>query len=153
MNEIGLYNLVEERCPVITRAASASYEANRIYLKAISGPTKVPWDEAKIDERINYVKFTLFLLKNLDVDQKTLHHAWCKHVSNNGWKYGSEYSKEKKLDPNLLPYNKLSIGRRRIDIVSSTVARNILLAYKDAGMISVPSDDEISNDDTSCEVT
>lgn len=105
-------NLVERRAVFV-------YEAARLAAVAAKAPiVPVVWDEREEDFRHQF----LAAIERQCGPQRSnspeeLHGSWMQAYFSNGWVYGVEYDREKRIHPDLVPYSQLGQLERDKDAV------------------------------------
>jgi len=104
---------------LIERRAKFVYDAARLAAQAASAPIiPVPWDEREEPFKTQFLK----IIERQTGEQRSrspeeLHGSWMQAYFEMGWSYGSEYSREKKTHPDLVPYSDLGQLERDKDSV------------------------------------
>jgi hypothetical protein len=101
------------------RRAEFVYEGARIAAMAARAPVvPAPWGEREQAFRDQFLK----IIERQCSDQRSrspeeLHGSWMQAYLAMGWVYGAEYSREKKVHPDLVPYANLGQLERDKDAV------------------------------------
>ena len=101
------------------RRAEFVYDGARLAAKAAGAPiVPVPWSEREEAFRAQFLK----VIERQCGDQRSrspeeLHGSWMQSYFSMGWVYGSEYSRENKVHPDLVPYADLGQLERDKDAV------------------------------------
>ncbi len=101
------------------RRAQFVYDAARMAAQAVKAPiVPVPWDEREEP----FKKQFLDVIERQCGEQRSkspeeLHGSWMQSYFGMGWKHGQEYSREKKIHPDLVPYVDLGQLERDKDSV------------------------------------
>ena len=104
---------------VIDRRARFVYDAARLAAEAANAPVvPVPWNEREEPFRAQFRK----VIERQCGEQRSrspeeLHGGWMQAYFAMGWVYGSEYSRENKTHPDLVPYADLGQLERDKDAV------------------------------------
>jgi hypothetical protein len=91
------------------RRAQFVYDAARLAAAAAQAPiVPVPWELREEDFRTQFVK----VIERQCGDQRSsspeeLHGSWMQSYFSMGWVYGEVYDREKRVHPDLVPYDKL----------------------------------------------
>jgi len=81
------------------------HEANRAYCIINHDNVLVSWDELEESYRVSTRIGVMNALKGNTPEMQ--HESWMKERLSQGWKYGEVLDREKKIHPNLVPYNEL----------------------------------------------
>jgi hypothetical protein len=101
------------------RRAKFVYDAARLAAEAAEAPiVPVPWDEREQDFRDQFIK----VIERQCGEQRSsspeeLHGSWMQSYLSMGWTYGEVYDREKRIHPDLVPYNQLGQLERDKDAV------------------------------------
>ena len=104
---------------LIERQAKFVYDAARLAAQAANAPIiPVPWDEREEPFKAQFRQ----VIERQCSDQRSrspeeLHSSWMQAYFEMGWVYGSEYSREKKTHPDLVPYAGLGQLERDKDAI------------------------------------
>ena len=101
------------------RRSKFVYDAARLAAQAADAPIiPVPWDER---EEVFKAQFRNVIEKqcgeNRQSSPELLHGEWVRAYKEMGWIFGQEYSREKKVHPDLVPYSILGQLERDKDAV------------------------------------
>ena len=117
-------NLVERRAIFV-------YQAARVAAIAARAPiVPIVWDEREEDFRHQFIA----VIERQCGPQRSsspeeLHGSWMQAYLSNGWVYGEEYNREKRIHPDLVPYSQLEQLERNKDAVFVAlceIARNYI---------------------------
>lgn len=107
----------------VQRIAIICHEANRV-LQIANGEEPNPcWENLSNDLKNSTYSGVLAAM-----DGKTardLHYAWVRERYAQGWVYGEKLDREKKIHPNLVPYEALSTEQK----IKDAMFLNIIVAY------------------------
>jgi len=101
------------------RRAEFVYNAARLAAMAANAPVvPVPWTEREQDFKDQFLK----VIERQCGDQRSkspeeLHGSWMQSYFNMGWVHGTEYDREKRVHPDLVPYADLGQLERDKDAV------------------------------------
>ena|SRR3990167_8138374 len=104
---------------IIERRSRFVYDAARLVAQAVNAPIiPVPWDEREEPFRAQFLQ----VIERQCSEQRSrspeeLHGSWMQAYFAMGWIYGTEYSREKKIHPDLVPYADLGQLERDKDSV------------------------------------
>ena len=104
---------------IIERRLRFVYDAARLVAQAVNAPIiPVPWDEREEPFRAQFLQ----IIERQCSEQRSrspeeLHGSWMQAYFAMGWIYGTEYSREKKIHPDLVPYADLGQLERDKDSV------------------------------------
>ena len=94
---------------LIERQAKFVYDAARLAAEASKAPI-VPliWNEREQDFKEQFIK----VIEHQCGEQRSsspeeLHGSWMQSYFSMGWVYGEKYDREKRIHPDLVPYNQL----------------------------------------------
>ncbi len=97
--------------------ARLCHSANRAYCDIIGDPVAPAWDD--LDEDTRQGSMAAVRLAGAAPDSgrtnEALHEAWVTERKLAGWKYGKELDRERKIHPNLVPFDELPVFQRRKD--------------------------------------
>jgi len=96
--------------PVVEACARVGYE---VYRAGFGDPTKPEWDSAPDDERETAREMVVAVLSGSTPEQE--HAKWCTRKDGAGWSFGDDYDEERKLHPNMVPYDDLPEEHRALD--------------------------------------
>lgn len=109
------------------RTARICYEATRVIYETAGDYSNPPWTQLSTLDREKAVRFVLYECESPHETPEQQHDAWCAHMTESRWVYGSVRNKDLKTDPNLVPYATLPLHRRIADAVfKSLVAAHML---------------------------
>jgi len=109
----------ERRVQLLEQRASFVYNAARLAAVAACAPViPVPWAEREEAFRNQFLK----VIERQCGPQRSnspeeLHGSWMQAYFAMGWVYGEHYDREKKIHPDLVPYNQLGQLERDKDAV------------------------------------
>jgi hypothetical protein len=111
--------LREAAVSLTERRAEFVYEAARIAAIAAGAPiVPVPWGQREENFRS---QFLMVIEKQCGPSRShspsELHGTWMDAYFKNGWKYGEKYDREKRIHPDLIPYDQLGQLERDKDAV------------------------------------
>lgn len=101
------------------RRAKFVYDAARLAAEAAQAPiVPVLWDEREQDFKDQFIK----VIERQCGEQRSsspeeLHGSWMQSYLSMGWVYGEVYDREKRIHPDLVPYNQLGKLERDKDAV------------------------------------
>ena len=114
------------------RRARFVYEVCRLHAKYLDCPIKPSsWDERDPKFKQQFIE-TISKLCSGEIsfpDPETAHKSWMKKYLEMGWKYGKEYDPEKKIHPDLVPYEKLHPKEKvkdKVFLIAVEIARNFI---------------------------
>ena len=101
------------------RRAVFVYNGARIAAIAAQAPIiPVPWDEREEPFKAQFLEVIERQCgENRSKSPEELHGSWMQAYISMGWKYGSEYDRENKIHPDLVPYSELGQLERDKDAV------------------------------------
>jgi hypothetical protein len=92
-------------------------------LQAAIGEAATAWNNAPESVRHSTVVGVEYFLDNPDVTPEQSHAAWLKYRVDTGWVLGAVKDVEKKIHPNLVPFEQLSFEQKAKDYVFSAAVR------------------------------
>lgn len=101
------------------RRAEFVYNAARLAAIAANAPiVPVPWNEREQDFKDQFIE----VIERQCGDQRSespeeLHGSWMQSYLSMGWVYGEKYDREKRIHPDLVPYDQLGQLERDKDAV------------------------------------
>lgn len=92
-----------------TRRAKFVYDGARLAAEAANAPIiPVLWDEREEAFKTQFLDvIDLQCSDKRSSSPEELHNTWWEAYVKMGWKYGKEYSRENKIHPDMVPYDKL----------------------------------------------
>jgi hypothetical protein len=113
---------------LIERRAKFIYDGARLAAEASQAPiVPVPWDSREEPFRKQFLEVIERQCGEYrSKSPEELHGGWMQAYIEMGWKYGSEYDREKKIHPDLVPFsqlNKLEQDKDAIFIALCEIAR------------------------------
>jgi len=100
---------VEPGDPVVEACARVGYE---VYRTGFDDPGKLEWDAADEDDRRVARDMVVVVLSGVSPAQE--HARWLARKADEGWSLG-ELDEDRKLHPNMVPYEQLPDGQRLLD--------------------------------------
>jgi len=102
-----------------TRRAVFVYEGARLAAIAAKAPiVPAPWGEREDDFREQFLKVIERQCgPNRSSSPEELHGSWMQAYYDRGWVYGEKYDAEKRIHPDLVPYDDLGTLERDKDAV------------------------------------
>lgn len=99
--------------------ATFVYEGARLAAKAAGAPViPAPWSEREADFRQQFLKVIERQCgPNRSSSPEELHGSWMQAYFDRGWVYGEKYDAEKRIHPDLVPYNDLGTLEQDKDAV------------------------------------
>src|SRR6185436_15347335 len=101
--------VVESGDPVVEACARVGYE---VYRTGFDDPGKLEWDAADEDDRRVARDMVVVVLSGVSPAQE--HARWLARKADEGWSLG-ELDEDRKLHPNMVPYEQLPDGQRLLD--------------------------------------
>lgn len=95
--------------PVVEACARVAYE---VYRTGFDDPTKLEWDAADEGDRKVARDMAVVVLSGVSPAQE--HEKWLARKAGEGWSLG-ELDEERRLHPNMVPYEQLPDGQRLLD--------------------------------------
>jgi len=95
--------------PVVEACARVGYE---VYRTGFDDPAKLEWDAAEEDDRKVARDMAVVVLSGVTPEQE--HARWLARKADEGWSLG-ELDEERRLHPNMVPYEQLPDGQRLLD--------------------------------------
>lgn len=93
------------------RRAMFIYEAARLHAIALECPV-IPnkWEKRELEFKKQFVELITDLIsgKKKFSNFAEAHDSWVKKYIEMGWKYGGKYNPQKKIHPDLVPYDELN---------------------------------------------
>jgi len=92
------------------RMAIFVYEAARLHAQMLDCPVvPKPWGQREEEFKQQFIELIDDLVtgKRKFPDFKTAHDSWVRKYKEMGWQYGKVYDPDKKIHPDLVPYEKL----------------------------------------------
>ena len=86
------------------------HEANRAYCHFTGDPGLPAWDDLSPDYRASTALGVRLALEGSTPERS--HTAWVSERLGAGWVYGPVLDREKKIHPNLVPYDQLPLAQR-----------------------------------------
>lgn len=104
---------------IAERRAVFVYEAARLAAVGAMAPiVPVPWEEREDDFKAQFLAVIERQCgSNRSNSPEELHGSWMQAYLGMGWVYGEEYSREKRIHPDLVPYAQLGQLERDKDAV------------------------------------
>jgi len=102
------------------RRAKFVYEGARLHAVQLQCPViPKPWNEREEDFTTQFRELIEGLCRGTRKfkDPKTAHDSWVKKYLEMGWHYGKQYNPERKIHPDLVPYEELDPKERVKDQV------------------------------------
>jgi len=102
-----------------TRRAVFVYEGARLAADAARAPiVPAPWDKREEDFKEQFLKVIERQCgPNRSSSPEELHGGWMQAYLDRGWVYGEKYDAEKRIHPDLVPYDDLGTLERDKDAV------------------------------------
>lgn len=97
----------------IDAIARVCHEANRAYCVSTGDPGLPEWDALDESYRESSRHGVRQVLEGTTPAQS--HESWARERQAAGWKYGTTLDREKKVHPNLMPYERLPIAQQLKD--------------------------------------
>lgn len=92
------------------RRAIFVYEGARLHARMLNCPIiPKPWNEREGEFKSQFIELVDDLItgKRAFSDPKTAHDSWMKKYEEMGWIFGKEYDPDRKIHPDLIPYEEL----------------------------------------------
>ena len=109
----------------IPEIARVCHEANRAFCLALGDRSQFAWEDAPEWQRASAEKGVAFGLDNPDASPAAQHEAWLKEKLEQGWEYGPVNYPERKLHPNICPWDALSPGQRAKDVLFKAIVESL----------------------------
>lgn len=109
---------VNKKVKIIARMCHEANRVMRISLDENPGP---PWEDAPEEMKNSSYVGVLHALEG--ATPESMHESWLAERKNQGWTYGFPLDREKKIHPNLIPYDDLSIGQKLKDDLFLTIVQ------------------------------
>jgi len=122
-----------ERMDLNNRRAIFVYEGARLAATAAEAPiVPAPWDEREEDFKEQFLKVIERQCgPNRSSSPEELHGSWMQAYYDRGWVYGEKYDAEKRIHPDLVPYDDLGTLERDKDAVFVTLCEISRLFVRD----------------------
>lgn len=111
---------------LITTAAAAAHEANRILCRALGDDSQPSWDDAPEWQKSSSVTGVKMIAENPETTPEGLHASWLAQKRDEGWKWGAVKDPEKKEHPCFIPYDQLPAAQQLKDHMFGIVVRAVL---------------------------
>lgn len=108
---------------VVETLAAACHCAYIAYAVHCLGEVSPPWDELDEDRKESTRNGVEFLLKSYQSGvsrvqlYRSSHENWLEHMQKNGWKYGPRLMRDRKVHPNIVPYDHLHMKQVKKDSI------------------------------------
>lgn len=99
----------------ILKIAEMAYEVNRAYRRKLGQTPTPPWSDLTLPQREGYCNGVEFLLAYPNAPLNAQHDNWLQGKQLTGWSYGKVYDPEKKLHPNIVPWEQLPAEEQEKD--------------------------------------
>lgn len=106
----------------VQNIARICHEANRVFRISLGETPGPNWDSAPEEMKDSTYIGVLECLDGNSPEQ--LHESWLEERKSKGWTYGYPLDREKKIHPNLIPYEQLDIGQKLKDDLFMTIVRS-----------------------------
>ena len=117
---------IENPIELITTAARAAHEANRVYCASIGDTSQNAWDASPQWQKESAIKGAQMIWNDPDTTPEQSHEGWLKVKQEEGWTYGEVKDPEAKTHPCFLPYAELPANQRVKDWMFGSVVRAVL---------------------------
>jgi hypothetical protein len=111
---------------LITRAARAAHEANRVLCLALGDTSQPKWEDAPSWQKNSAKSGARMIVADPGITPEQLHEGWLALKAVDGWKYGSVKNSVTKEHPCFVPYNELPKSQRLKDEMFGLVARAVI---------------------------
>ena len=120
------------------RRAEFVYDAARLAAIAAQAPIiPVIWDEREDDFKAQFINVIIRQCgEQRSSSPEELHGSWMQSYFSMGWVYGEKYDREKRIHPDLVPYNQLGKLERDKDAVFVALCEIARLYITNEGEIS-----------------
>lgn len=110
----------------IDQVARVCHEANVAYCAVIGDFVQLDWDNETDELRASIIAGVQAIVDNPDMTAEGSHEKWMDYKKVEGWGYGAVKDVDKKLHPNLLPWDQLLDDQKLKDALFQAVARTLL---------------------------
>ena len=111
---------------VLTTAAKAAHEANRVYCQACGDDSQPPWESAPDWQRDSAVMGVKMIAEHPETTPRQSHEGWLAQKTADGWKFGPTKNPETKEHPCFVPYDELPEAQKAKDAIFGAVVRGVL---------------------------
>lgn len=106
----------------IENIARLCHEANRVLQTTFDDPVNPPWDELSDDLKDSTYIGVMKALEGATPEE--LHESWREERISQGWTWGHPLDHEKKIHPNLVPYEDLPVDQLAKDAMFLAIVSN-----------------------------
>ena len=102
------------------RRAIFVYEGARLHAQMLNCPViPKPWDEREEEFKTQFIELIddLIMGRRKFYNPKAVHDSWMERYIKMGWQYGEIYDPDKKIHPDLVPYEQLDLKEKVKDNV------------------------------------
>lgn len=106
----------------VQNIARLCHEANRVLQISLSEEVNPKWDELSDDLKDSTYIGVLNALDGSTPEK--MHESWVIERRSQGWTYGHPLDRVKKIHPNLIPYDELSLDQKLKDTMFLAIVSN-----------------------------